>query len=386
MKRLLSLIALAAVTVLPNAANANGFAHSPEYIGKVNRDSFKGRKPEEIAWYLTHFSGGVAAGAVEALAAGGEKNLPLVKKLLKDTNPWIRSGAVQVLTGMYAPPQPKKGHAEAPEMTPQLKAAGDLVKTMLKDKHPAVQRSIGGFFSRVRIENEYVHKILITQAADVDPSVRSRTAAAIRRWIKDQPTRIRVAMEVLSRPDGVSPHSLSMSSGYLVENKDLAKPAIPVIVRFLNDKAHTARGFFTNGPYQRGLALIEHHFDPKLEKTPGLVQAVCRSVVRIPWSNYGGWMDARKRAIAIIERFSPSSAGAVRAAAAEEIKWLKSLTDDEVRAITPADKNQDARAECLKRIKYLQDVSAWLAANKPESKKPPFTHPAPKQKKKKTKK
>ncbi|MBL7221574.1 MAG: HEAT repeat domain-containing protein [Phycisphaerae bacterium] len=70
-----------------------GFAHSPAYIDRVNRLPFEGQKPEEIARYPGHFSGGVAGGAVSALAEGGEKNLPLIRKLLKDTNPWIRAGA-----------------------------------------------------------------------------------------------------------------------------------------------------------------------------------------------------------------------------------------------------------------------------------------------------
>lgn len=385
MKRPVLLVALAAAVAWPRPVRANGFAHSPEYIEQVNRDSFQGLKPEEIARYLAHFSGGVSGGAVRALAAGGEKNLPLIQKLLKDTNPWIRGGAVRVLTAMYAPPKSKKGDDMAPEMTPQLEAATALIKTMLDDPHRDVQASVGAFFSRARVENEFVHKVLIAQAADVDPGIRGRTASAIRHWIKDPHTRVRVGMEVLARPAGVSPHSLSKSSAYLLEHKDLARPAIPVIVRYLNDKAHTVRGFFTNGPYQRGLALIEHHFDDELEKTPGLVQAVCRSVVRIPYSNYAGWMDARRRAIAIIERFRPASAPAVRAAAAEEIKWLDSLTDDEIRAVAPAGKNQDARQECLKRVKYLREMAAWLEANKPAASKPEFVHPQPKEKRPKKK-
>ncbi len=366
-------------------ARANGFAHSPGYIARVNRLAFEGAKPEEIARYLAHFSGGICGGAVEALAADGEKNLPLVKKLLKDTNPWIRGGAVRVLCAMYAPDEKgkRKGPKTAVEMTPELKKVMDLVGGMLDDPHPEVQASLGLFFQKVRVENKFVHKILITQAADVDPGVRSRTAEAIRHWIKDPDTRIRVGMEVLRRPDNVSPHALSLASIYLMQHKEQSRQAIPVVVRYLNVKAHTIRGFFTNGPYQKGLKLIDHHFDDELEKSPGLVQAVCRSVVRIPYSTYGGWMDARRTAVTIMDRLSPASASAVRAAAAEELKWIKATPDAEISAVTPSQGSGGgtAREEALKRVKYLQDMAAWLQAGKPAVSKPQFQHPVTKKKK-----
>jgi hypothetical protein len=376
------------------AGVGGGFAHSPTYIARVNQESFKGQKPEEIARYLAHFSGGVVGGAVDELAAGGEKNLPLIKKLLKDKNPWIRGGAVRVLCAMYRPDDDPKAKKKAPKtptiITPELKKIMELVGSMRNDPHPEVQAGLGKFFQSIRVENEFVHKILIAQAGDVDPSVRSKTASLVRHWIKDSKTRVRVGMEVLNRPDEVSPHSLAMASNYLWQHKDESRYAIPVIVRYLNIKAHTIRGFFTNSPYENGLKLIEYNFDDKLEKSPGVVQAVCRSIIRIPYNTYGGWMNARKTAERVMGMLSPSSAAAVKAAAAEEIKWLESLSDGEIQAVV---QNKDAREQCLIRVKYLQAMGAWLAAGKPAASKPKLTHPekkkkAPKKKptKKKTKK
>jgi len=352
--------------------------------------SFEGQKPEEIARYLGHFSGGVVGGAVGALAEGGEKNLPLIKKLLKDSNPWIRGGAVRVLCAMYKPADmpKKKGPRTPTKITPELKQIMELVGGMRSDPHPEVQAGIGTFFQSIRVENEFVHKILIAQAADIDPSVRSKTASLVRHWIKDTKTRVRVGMEVLKRPDDVSPHSLALAAIYLWQHKDESRQAIPIVVRYLNVKAHTIRGFFTNAPYQNGLKLIEYHFDDKLEKSTGTVQAVCRSIIRIPFNTYGGWMDARKTAVRIMDRLKPSSATAVRAAAAEEIKWLESCSDDEIKAVV---QNKDAREQCLIRVKYLQAMATWLAAGKPAASKPEFKHPevkkkAPRKKKKPTKK
>jgi len=371
------------------AGVGGGFAHSPAYIARVNQMSFEGKKPEQIARYLSHFSGGVVGGAVNALAAGGEKNLPLVKKLLKDTNPWIRGGAVKVLCAMYRPADAeKKGKAPAEpvKITPELKQIMDLVGSMKNDPHPEVQAGIGAFFQAVRVENEFVHKILIAQAGDPDPSVRSKTARLVRHWIKDAKTRVRVGTEVLRRPDDVSPHSLAMASNYLWQHKDESVGSLPVIVRYLNVKAHTIRGFFTNSPYENGLKLIEYNFDDKLERSPGVVQAVCRSIIRVPFNTYGGWMNARKTAERIMDKLSPASAGAVRAAAAEEIKWLESCSDDEIKAVV---QNKDAREQCLIRVKYLQAMASWLAAGKPADSKPVLKHPEVKKKKppkKKTKK
>jgi hypothetical protein len=392
-KRYLAVLLLAAMASIQTAQGGvgGGFAHSPGYIGRVNRMSFEGRKPREIARYLAHFSGGVAGGAVGALAEGGEKNLPLIKKLLKDTNPWIRGGAVRVLCAMYKPAgvPKKKGPRTPTKITPELKQIMELVGAMRNDPHPEVQAGIGTFFQSIRVENEFVHKILIAQAADIDPSVRSKTASLVRHWIKDTKTRVRVGMEVLNRPDEVSPHSLALASIYLWQHKDESRQALPIVVRYLNVKAHTIRGFFTNSPYQNGLKLIEYHFDDKLEKSTGTVQAVCRSIIRIPFNTYGGWMDARKTAVRIMDKLNPGSASAVRATAAEEIKWLKSCSDDEIKAVV---QNKDAREQCLVRVKYLQAMSAWLAADKPAASKPEFKHPevkkkkAPRKKKKPTRK
>ena len=157
-------------------------------------------------------------------------------------------------------------------------------------------------------------------------------------------------------------------------------------MRYLNVKAHTIRGFFTNSPYENGLKLIEYNFDDKLERSPGVVQAVCRSIIRVPFNTYGGWMNARKTAERIMDKLSPASAGAVRAAAAEEIKWLESCSDDEIKAVV---QNKDAREQCLIRVKYLQAMASWLAAGKPADSKPVLKHPEVKKKKppkKKTKK
>jgi len=366
------------------AGVGGGFAHSPDYIARVNRMSFEGQKPEQIARYLAHFSGGVVGGAVKALAEDGPKNLPLIKKLLKDKNPWIRGGAVRVLCAMYKPDDdPKaKGSKEPTKITPELKQIMDLVGSMRNDPHPEVQAGIGTFFQNIRVENEFVHKILIAQAADIDPSVRSKTASLVRHWIKDAKTRVRVGMEVLNRPDEVSPHSLAMASNYLWQHKEESRYTMPVVVRYLNIKAHTIRGFFTNSPYENGLKLIEYHLDDKLEKSPGVVQAVCRSIIRIPFNNYGGWMNARKTAERVMGMLSPSSAAAVNAAAAEEIKWLESCTDDEIQAVV---QNKDARKQCLIRVKYLQAMGSWLAAGKPAASKPELKHPEVKKKKPKKK-
>ncbi len=378
------LLAVIASNQIAQAGVGGGFAHSPDYIGRVNRMSFEGQKPEEIARYLGHFSGGVVGGAVGALAEGGEKNLPLIKKLLKDKNPWIRGGAVRVLCAMYAPARdPKaKGPKAPPEITAELKQIMDLVGSMKSDPHPEVQAGIGTFFQAIRVENEFVHKILIAQAADADPSVRSKTASLVRHWIKDSKTRVRVGTEVLQRPDDVSPHSLALASIYLWQHKDRSRESLPVVVRYLNVKAHTLRGFFTNSPYENGLKLIEYHFDKKLEKSPGTVQAVCRSIIRVPYNTYGGWMNARKTAERVMGMLSPSSAAAVNAAAAKEIKWLGSLSDDEIQAVV---QNKDAREQCLIRVKYLQAMGSWLAAGKPAASKPELKHPEKKKKRPKKK-
>ena len=383
--RVVSLSTLLTLSMAQAVLAAGDFAHSPEYIARVNSEAFKGEKPAEIARYLAHFSGGVAGGAVRALVEGGKENLPLVRRLLKDSNPWIRGGAVRVLAGFYGMPKGAKG-AKVPEreVTPELREAMDLVSSMLDDPHPEVQSAVGHFFRQMRMENAVVHKVLLAQAADMDPSVRGSTVSAVRHWIKDPETRLRVGMAALNRPDGINPHALSLASSYVLEQKEIAHDALPVMVRYLNEKAHLMRGFFTNGPYQRGLRLIDHYYDPDLEEMPGVVKAVCRSIIRIPWSTYGGWMDARKVAVGIMEKMTPAAAPPERAAPAHAQEWIDASTDDELRAVTPVERvTGTPREKATERVKYLLAMADWLAAGKPADAKPELKHPEPKKKRKK---
>jgi hypothetical protein len=359
------------------------FAHSMAYIGRVNREAFKGEKPEEIARYLAHYNGSVVGGAVGALVAGGKENLPLVMKLMKDTNPWIRAGAVQVYTGLHTPPKLPGKKRSIPEMTPELQQAMDFMEAVRSDPHPEVQRAVGQFFTGLGIENDLVKEILIAQASSPDPKVRGETSEAIRHWIKDPRTRMQVGMEVLKRPEDVSPHAIALAAIYLLEQKDIARPAIPTVVRYINEKAHTIRGFFTNAPYQKGLKLIDYHYDAELEKSHGVVLAVCRSLVRIPYSTYGGWMDARRTAVQILEKMSPAAALLVHGAAVEEQQWLDASTDDEINAVTPceiSDGGRTPRESAAARVKYLHEMGEWLEAGKPAASKPEFIHPAAKKK------
>ena len=114
--------------------NDGGFACGPNYIAETNARGLDGMTPQQIARFLGHFNAGPAEGAAMALADQGEKALPLIDRLMHDTNPYIRAAAVSALAHMYnlggsQQAQRKKGAVEIPaDLSPviaKLKSLAD---------------------------------------------------------------------------------------------------------------------------------------------------------------------------------------------------------------------------------------------------------------------
>ncbi len=309
------------------SAYANGWAHSPEYIARTNCNIFKGMTPRQIAPYLAHFSGGMAGGAIKAMVAHGEGAMPLVKELLHDTHPYLRAGAVAVLTAIH-----KHDGKGTRQVTPELRAATALIAHLIDDPHPEVQRALGGFVAQLRVETAETKRMVLKLAGHKDPGVRGRALSIARGQLTDPDTLIQIAI-LCSDAEGNPPRHWSLA--YLIANKAPAhtRRVVPAIVRFLNHKAHTQRGMFSNGGYNRGLAIIERHWDKDLAATDGMVSALAKAYVRVPVNTFPGWVKAREQAKGLLEKLGPASAPQLRAAIAAEKKWIAETDAAELKRV-----------------------------------------------------
>ena len=350
--------------------NDGGFACSPDYIARTNMNGLAGKSPEQIARFLGHFNGGLAGGAAMALGEQGPKVIPLIDKLLRDSHPYVRAGALNALSHMYDLTGTPKAKKEVLTETPaDLRPVIAKLDSIANDPHPEVQRAMMGIVNAAKVENDTTHTIAIAAASNPDPSVQGGAIKASQ-WVTDDTVALKIGMSVIKSGKETGTHDLSKAYVALLKRKEDARPAIPDIVRYFNEEAHLVRGFFSNGPLERGLAIIDCHFDPELEKMPGLASAISKAFTRCPYNTYGGWVKARQQAIALLLRLSPASATALRKAAAEEKTWVET-EDPEILDKATQMSNAEKRTELLlKSVKYLEDVAAWLQAGKPANAKP----------------
>jgi len=150
----------------------NGFAHSGPYIQQTNKRGFDGMAPEQIARFFNSPSHSPMDGAVLALAERGEEVVPLLKRLLSDTHPGVRCGALGVLSNLYEHEGDEYRH-EVPE---ELKEIIDLAQPLTRDEHPMVRNAATGLLLGLKVLNDDVVDVLRDMAkledARIDHAVR----------------------------------------------------------------------------------------------------------------------------------------------------------------------------------------------------------------------
>ncbi|NQT89599.1 hypothetical protein HQ560_22710 [bacterium] len=348
------------LTLLAASTLLAGWACDPEYITQRHMKFFEGKTPEQIARFLAHPNGHPYGAAVRSLAAHGEKALPLIEKLLGDSHPWIRGGAVAALGAMYAVDPDSK---EARTVTPELQRAADRVARLATDTHPAVQAALGSFMADTRLETDQTAKIIFIMAANPDPAVRFKTLHMARYWLKNPETMMKLSTIVSGISEGSTPNHWNWAHMILERYKDDARvrKAIPVMAAFLRNEANSAphRGFFSDGAQNRALGIMKAQWDAEVERMPDVVAGVCRSFVRVPYKNYPGWVKTRKLAADLLMRLTPVSAKAVRATIAEEKKWLKEAEDPVFKRTVECDLEK-GRAHVQRSIQALEEIAARL--------------------------
>jgi len=237
-----------------------GFAHSPAYIARTNKQGFDGMKPEQIAGFFAHPNGAGSEGAVLALADHGTKALPLLKKLLGDTHDGVRVGALSTLARIYGSDS-KEYRTEAP---PELAEVIKLARPLITDKSPYVRNAAAGLVLSMNIVNDDIYHILGVLARQENNSI----GRFVRYGVKDPEIRIKLCMEMMNtvnRTRSTVPAEYKPLLWASSTHMDLCRPHVQVAIDTLNNpEILPLYGFFSNGPPEAALAIIAEYSDEPL--------------------------------------------------------------------------------------------------------------------------
>jgi len=240
----------------------DGWAHSPGYIARTNQQGFEGMTPEQIAPFLGHFNGGVAAGASSALAALGEKARPLLNRMLTDKHPGVRAGAIETLNRIYA-----TGITETrTEVPAELAEVIKLIRPMLDDESMLVRGAVSSFVVNLKVLNEDMYAMLHSLALR-----GAGVGGFVRHGVKDPAVRLRLSMAIIegnnrrrATPPGTYIPMICATSAHL----DLCEPYMQTAIDTIhNPEVQIMYGFFSNHPEDASLKICERfHTHPLVMK------------------------------------------------------------------------------------------------------------------------
>jgi len=232
-----------------------GFAHSSAYIARTNKQGFDGMTPEQIAGFFSHPSGSVVEGAVMAMAARGDKALPLLKRLLGDTHNGVRTGALSTLAEIYESDS-KEYRTDVPD---ELVEIIKLARPLIKDPSPWVRNGASGLVLSMKIVNDDIYDILRELARKDGNSI----GRFVRYGIKDPRVRTELCMELMNTVNRVRskvPASYKPLLWAVAAHLDLCEPHIQVAIDTLNNpEILPLYGFFSNGPPEAALIMLEEY-------------------------------------------------------------------------------------------------------------------------------
>ena len=311
------------------AGYTNGWAPSRERVARNTSWYFKNKSPRDIARFLAFPDCGASDVAANGLAAKGKGVIPLLKQLLQDTHPGIRTGAWDAVAVLHK----QGGLANLEDQEAFLKIAGDRASK----EDSWVQQSLIRAIDAFGIENQDAHKVLISMAGSFDPGTRLKALAMFNprggKFRNGNPAvAVKVATSVAGNIEGADAGYWGIPWSILRKHKETpeARSAAPVIALVLDKVSHGLRGMFSNGVMDGAVPVIDHHIDAELEKTPGLISGISKCYIKGPKINWTGWWIARYKLKHVLYRLSPAAAPELRRVAARQREWLKSASEQEV--------------------------------------------------------
>ncbi|MDP6633744.1 MAG: DUF6288 domain-containing protein [Phycisphaerae bacterium] len=237
-----------------------GFAHSSAYIARTYKQGFDGMTPEQIAGFFSHCNGGVSEGAVLAMAGHGTKTLPLLKRLLKDTHNGVRVGALAALTEIYESDS-KEYRTDVPD---ELAEIIKMVRPLITDPSPWVRNGASGLVLSMKIVNDDIYRILSVLAGQEGNSI----GKFVRYGVKNPRIRTKLCMEMMdtvNRTRSKVPADYKPLLWAVAAHLELCEPYVKVAIDTLNNpEVLPLYGFFSNGPPEAALIMLERYSDNPL--------------------------------------------------------------------------------------------------------------------------
>ena len=309
----------------------NGFAHSTDYIARINQQGFEGMAPEQIAGFLAHCSGSVVNGATLALAERGEEVIPLLKRLLADEHPGIRAGALSTLADMYESDS-EEYRTEVPQ---ELLEIIELAQPMTKDPSPWVRNAATGLLLSMKVVNEDIYQVLREMAKLEGTKIDH----CVRYGIKDPAIRTELSMELINtanRSKSKVPSDYKPLNWAAGAHLELCEPYIQTAIDTLNNpEVLGLYGFFSNGPPHMALEILftYHHNPLVLEHLGDVLRFSARK--REAFNHY--WypvieyphrimIELGPEALPVLERFCQEESALYRQIAAGQVEqpaWWK---------------------------------------------------------------
>jgi len=245
---------------LSKGGMGDGFACSPEYIGQMHSRGFEGMPAEKVAGFLAHFNGGPAGGATRALAARGEEVVPLLKRLLKDSHPGIRSGAVSTLESIYKSDSDEY-RTEAPE---ELTEIIKLIRPMTTDESPLVRNAVGSFVLSIKVVNDDVYEMIFEMIEQGGSGLDSFA----RHGAKDPKIRTKLCMELALSGLAQGSESPASYKPFLypaMAHIEECEPYIQTTLDLMSSpKVLGLYGFFSNCPRDGAMGILDYYHDHPL--------------------------------------------------------------------------------------------------------------------------
>ena len=292
---------LAKTLKLGKGGTDGGFAHSPAYIARTNKQGFDGMTPEQIAGFFSHPSGSVVAGAVMAMAERGDKALVLLKRLLGDTHNGVRAGALSTLTEIYGSDS-KEYRTDVPD---DLVEIIKLARPLIDDPSPWIRNGASGLVLSMNIVNDDIYDILGELARKEGNSI----GRFVRYGVKDPRVRTELCMEMMNtvnRTRSKVPASYKPLLWAVSAHLDLCEPHVQVAIDTLNNpEILTMYGFFSNTPPQAALIMLEEYSsNPLVMKHLTDILRFCARK-RATWNSY--WYSMIEYPHRIIIKLGPKT-------------------------------------------------------------------------------
>jgi len=331
----------------------------------LNVTSFEGMPTMEVARFLGHCHGYVFEAAVKVLVERDEDLTPLIRKLLKDKHPYIRSGALRLLRESLLPEQERGTWGGKTELSDdQYRQFMEIVHPVLNDTHMDVHFELAGCLKAFGSRSAEMDAAILRIATEGPLASRLKLVDALGA-ISDAKTKFAASRALLRSPVPANRSRgyencmmLAKEFGYDWGAADLESFKLPPDgLEILNDMGYHVRHVMKGpGGHTDILAhLAAACWGPDVQELEHVLPALTRVFVRSKDQNWT-WVATDITRFLVRELFKHAEKKRLRAAIDKEKHWLATAPEESFVATYN-------REWCEKNIAELERILAGEATD-----------------------